>query len=234
MRRAAANASRPSRAAGLSAIGFLRVAFRVARNHPVRIFANEKCQRRDARRDHAANRIARFAERRRMRREAPPADRAGEAKIIENFGIVIGNAAREDLRFPGIRGRFEALKLLEDFERAVFAEQPRIRRHVLPAQQPAHELRRVHRLDLLAQSAERQLVNAREHAAVAPFDFAARFAGECAAQDRAARFHAQNRFFDVARRDAEQFAQRCSRRRAARCAIQPVRHSKQRVFARRR
>ena len=109
-----------------------------------------------------------------MRREAAPADGAGEAKIVEDFGIVVRDAARQDLRFPGVRRSFEALQLLQNFERAVFAEKARVRREVLPAQQPAHELRGETGSHLLAQCAESELVNAREDAAMAPLDFAVR------------------------------------------------------------
>ena len=42
---------------------------------------------------------------------------------------------------------------------------------VLPMQQEAHELRRIHRLDLRAQPVQRVAMNAREQSPVAPFEF---------------------------------------------------------------
>ena len=76
--------------------------------------------------------------------------------------IVVRDPPRENLPFPGICRRFESLKLLQDLERATLAENLRTWCDVLPAQQPAHELRRGHRLDFFAQRAERQPMNARE------------------------------------------------------------------------
>ncbi len=143
----------------------------VARDHPVRVFADEKCKRRDAGGNDAANGSVVLAQRGRMRREAAPADRAGEAELIENVRIVVRDAARENLLFPGSCRRFESLQLLQRFERAALAEQARLRRDVLPAEQPAHELRGSHGLNLFAQRSQREAVNAREQAAVAPFRF---------------------------------------------------------------
>ena len=69
-----------------------------------------------------------------MRREASPADRAGEAELIENLGRVAGDAALQDLPLPGIRRRLETLELAEDFQHAALAGQLRAGSEVLPAQ----------------------------------------------------------------------------------------------------
>ena len=54
------------------------------------------------------------------------------------------------------------------FQQSALAAELRSRSHVLPAQQPAHELRRRDRLHLLAQPADRQAMNARQQPPVAP------------------------------------------------------------------
>ena len=61
---------------------------------------------------------------------------------------------------------------------------------MLPAKQPVHELRGSDGLDLLAEPAECELVNAREQAAFAPFGFGRGWIGELAAEDDAAGFQA--------------------------------------------
>ena len=98
-------------------------------------------------------RVAPFLERGRMRREPAPADRAGEAELIEtSAGRIIGDAARAEFgASQALAGRLETLQLANDFERAAFAEKLRAGRDVLPAQQPAHELRGRDGLDLAAQ-----------------------------------------------------------------------------------
>ena len=53
-------------------------------------------------------------------------------------------------------------------QRAVDAVQPRRRRDVLPAEEKAHVIGGADRLDLAPQRAEREPVDAREHAPVAP------------------------------------------------------------------
>ena len=63
------------------------------------------------------------------------------------------------------------MKLLQDFECPAFAKDLRSGGNVLPAQQPAHELRGSHRLDLLAQRPEREPVNSRQQPPIAPFNF---------------------------------------------------------------
>ena len=68
-----------------------------------------------------------FAQRGGMRREAAPADGPGETEAVEDVRIVVCDAARENLLFPGVRRGFEALQLLQRFECAALAEQSRFR-----------------------------------------------------------------------------------------------------------
>src|SRR3984885_2338743 len=106
---------------------------RMARNHPVRVFTDEKCERRDTGRNDATNRSIVLSQSCRMRRETAPADGSGEAKTVEDVRIVVRDAARENLLLPRTRRRFESLQLLQHLERAALAEQTRFRRDVLPA-----------------------------------------------------------------------------------------------------
>ena len=117
------------------------------RNHPVAVFAHKKGNGRDAGGNDAPLSVRERFKRSGVRRQPAPADRAGEAKMVKHLGIEIGDAALENLAFPRICRRFEALHLTNGFERASFAEQLRARCDVLPAKQPIHELRRSHRLD---------------------------------------------------------------------------------------
>ena len=146
-----------------------------------------------------------------MRREAAPTDGTGEAKIVENFRIIVCHAARENLALPCVRWRFVTLQLPQRFERAAFTEKLRRGGNVLPAEQPAHELRRGDGLNFVAQPAEGLAMDSREQAAVAPFCFArcpiANRVGKLPAEHGAARFESQQRLVDFVRRDAEQFAE---------------------------
>ena len=127
---------------------------RVAREHPIGFIANKKCDRRDAGGNYAAIIFAAIFESGGVRRETSPADSSSEAKLIENFWIVIGDARGKNVAFPGVGGSFETLKLANDFERAALAENLRAVCGVLPAQQPAHELRLGSGFDFGAESAE--------------------------------------------------------------------------------
>ncbi len=105
-----------------------------------------------------------------MRRQASPADGAREAELIERAWVVSVDAAREDLLLPCVRRNLKALQLAKRLVQSALAGQLRLRRDVLPAQQPAHELRRSDGLDLLAQRGDGEVMNAREQAPLAPFD----------------------------------------------------------------
>jgi len=77
------------------------------------------------------------------------------------------------------------------------------------------------RLNLLAQFADGEPVDAREQTAFAPFRLLSRGVGELAAKYGAAGFQAQQRFIDLLRRKAENFAQfrRCRRPRMRHPAV---------------
>src|SRR5438067_47011 len=104
-----------------------------------------------------------------MRREAAPAGGAGETKLVQNFGVVISDAAREDLPLPGIRRRFESLQLTQRFQRSALTQKLRTRRDMLPAKQPAHKLRGRNGFNLFSKLPQRQAMDAGEEAAFAPF-----------------------------------------------------------------
>ena len=78
--------------------------------------------------------------------------------------------ARAAPPLPGARRDLEALELLDHGEEAAPALELRPRRHVLPAQQEAHEVLRRHRLDLAAQAIRRVAVDAGEEAPLAALD----------------------------------------------------------------
>src|SRR5437879_3360455 len=126
-----------------------------------------------------------------MRRQASPAHRARQTELIENLRGVIGDALPQNAMFPGIGWRFKTLQLAQNFQRAALSDELRAGSSVLPAQKPAHELRRRDRLHLLAQFAEGEPMDAREQTALAPFDLLSGGDGELAAQDGTGGFEAQ-------------------------------------------
>ena len=123
----------------------------------------------------------RIVEQGRMRRKASPTDGAREAKLVEDFRIVVRDAASENLPLPGVGRCFVSLKLAQSFESAALAEKLSGWGDVLPAQQPAHELRRVNGLNFVAQLSKSKAVNSREQAAIAPFGFGRCRVGEFSA-----------------------------------------------------
>src|ERR1700719_3723840 len=138
-----------------------------------------------------------------MRREAPPADRASQAELVELPWIVVGDTPREDLPFPGIRRRFKSLQLPQRFQQTALAQQLRARRNALPTEQPVHELRRSHGLDLLAQLPERKAMDAGQQAALTPFRFTARGIRKISAENDSAGFQAKQHFVDIAWRKSQ-------------------------------
>ncbi len=70
---------------------------------------------------------------------------------------------------PGIGGNFKSLELANHVQSGAFTYNLCTRRDVLPAQQPAHELRRSDRLDLLAKRRNCKPMNAGQKAAFTPF-----------------------------------------------------------------
>ena len=131
----------------------------MAASHPVGVIAHKKSDGSDAARDDAAAALSAIVQHRRMRREAAPSHNSPQAKIVQRSRIVVGDAPLENFAFPGIGGRFVALQLPQDFQRSAFSERQRARSNVLPAREPAHELRRRHGFDLLAEFPDSEAVN---------------------------------------------------------------------------
>src|SRR5262245_31397900 len=95
-----------------------------------------------------------------MRRYPAPADRPSQAKLVEYFGVVVGDSSAEDLALPGIGWSLEALHLLKDLERPAFPQKLRGGCDVLPPQEPAHVFGRGDGSYLLAQSTQREAMDA--------------------------------------------------------------------------
>jgi hypothetical protein len=155
-----------------------------------------------------------------MRRQAAPADGARQAQSIEHRRVVLGDAAPEQPRLPAIRGRLEALQLLEDGERAALAERLRARREMLPREEPPHERGRGDRLDLAAQPAQRELVNSRKQTPLAPLERSGR-QSELAAEDDARRLETQERFVDGRDVETDARAPRSGAVTGPECSIHP-------------
>ena len=142
--------------------------------HPIRLFADEERNGRDSGRNHAplarSDCLYRFAvgancsrrrripstavarvQRRRMRGQPSPSHNSREAKLIDVGRLVIRNPPRQHETLPCVRGNFKSLQLANDLERAMLAAHLRAGGDMLPAQQPVHELRRRHGLDLFAE-----------------------------------------------------------------------------------
>src|SRR5580704_16463792 len=103
-----------------------------------------------------------------MRRYAAPPHGASKTQIIQNFRIIVGYPTAEYLPLPRVRWRLESLHLLQNLECPSLAKDLATGSHMLPSQQPAHELRRRHRLYLLSQRTQSQPVNPRQQPAVTP------------------------------------------------------------------
>src|SRR5215469_1857798 len=134
-------------------------------DHPVRVIADEKGNRGNTRRNHTPSAGSDRFERCRMRRQSSPADRSGQTELIENLRRIVRNALPQNAVFPGVRRCLKSLQLPQELECAALARELRTRCSVLPAQKPAHELRWRDRLNLPAQFAKRQPVNARQQSA---------------------------------------------------------------------
>src|SRR5262249_5922616 len=128
----------------------------------------------------------------------------------------VGHAALQNLTFPGVRGRFEALQLAQYLQQSAITHKLRSRRHMLPAQQPAHELCLRYRLNLAAQFTDGEPVDTRQQTAFAPLEpvlaravfMRTRLGGssELATQNRSAGFQLQKCFIDLLWRNTEQIA----------------------------
>ncbi len=139
-----------------------------ASEQPRGVFPQEESQRRHARGTHAMDLPIRDVVEGRVRRKAAPHHFARQAKLIEKLGAVVGDAAGQDLAFPG-RGRdLVSLKLPDDLQNAIGTVQLGAGRGVLPTLQEAREIRRGDGLDLTAQAPDGQAMDARQQAAMAP------------------------------------------------------------------
>src|SRR5262249_39073209 len=74
----------------------------IVRRHPVGFLAHEKGDRRHAGRDHAPLACGSILERCWMRRKPAPADGSGKTKFIEPLGIVVSDAASQNMPLPGV------------------------------------------------------------------------------------------------------------------------------------
>ena len=154
---------------------------------------------------------------------------------IQKLRLIASHAPRQHLGFPRRGRNFVALQLLDDLQRAIHAMQAAARLQMLPAKQKALKLCRGDRLDFAAQLAQRQAMNARQNAPIAPFGFASGKSGvkrpritwpsdssfssaasisssgnaSVAASD--ARGHRPERFHPAAHRRAARRSIRCSR-----------------------
>ena len=61
-----------------------------------------------------------------MRRDAAPADDAGEAEVVEPARVVVGDAGGEERALPLDGGGFEAFELFDRREHAFFAGELRV------------------------------------------------------------------------------------------------------------
>ena len=148
------------------------VRFTENRQQPGRILPRKNADRRHARRGDARTRhpfpLHRFLIQPGMRREAAPRDGPAQAQPIQQRGIILSHPRRQDGTFPGGRRRLEAGQLANDRFESLIAVQARAGRDMLPLEEKHHELRRGHRLDVLAEPADRQTVDTRQQAAIAP------------------------------------------------------------------
>src|SRR5262245_45468459 len=74
------------------------------------------------------------------------------------------------MRLPGRSSRFETGQLRNDVQEARLAMETRSRSNMLPLKQKLHKLGRGHWLNFLSQPADGQTMNARQQAAMAPFE----------------------------------------------------------------
>ncbi len=120
--------------------------------------------------------------------------------------MYLRHAARQHFGLPRRRGEFAALQLSDDLQRAIHAVQLRARREMLPAIQEGVEFGRGDRLDFAAQAADGEPVDARQQAAVAPFEFA-RPGVKLAAQNLAFGFQLRQRLVHQVARHGERCGQ---------------------------
>ena len=184
------------------------------RHQRLGILAREQCDRRELRRPNALDALALGSRQERgMRRQASPHHVARVTELVQEAALIARDARGQYGRLPRRGGYFQTLELPDDMQRALDPVQSRGRGHVLPAEEEAHVVGRADGLDLASQRAEREPVNAGEHAPVAPL--VAR-AGEASADHLAFGFEPNQRAFDRAFVERERGRQSRDRHRTAR------------------
>ena len=128
--------------------------------------------------------------------EPAPGHSARQTEMLEIRRIVEADARGNHVLFPRRRRKLHPLQLADDLEHAVAAVELRTRLDVLPAEQETHEVRRRHCLDLPAEPAQRQPVNAGQQPALTPLFFHSP-RREPAAQHRAHPLQGGQRDLDV-------------------------------------
>src|SRR5277367_6486746 len=102
--------------------------------HPVGLFADKESDGGNASRNDPAFAGRGILERCRMWRQPSPAHGTGQAELVKPFGIVVGDASRQNMAFPGVGWNFESLQLTQHLESGALALNLRVRRKMLPAQ----------------------------------------------------------------------------------------------------
>ena len=142
--------------------------------------------------------VALFAREKRPQTTSPPVQRRSS-----NSGAVVGNAARQQLRFPRGGGGLEPLEPVDDVQQSALAGGFPTRGRVLPLEQETQERRLRNGFDLSPQTAHGGAVDASEDAAVAEF-LLLNARAETAAQDQPLVFQPDYGGIDVGHRQAEQ------------------------------
>src|SRR5580704_8709270 len=99
-----------------------------------------------------------------------PTDPTGEAELIEQRRSIVIHAQRKHFRFPCACWDFKPIEQSQHSLDAINTKDAMLRIHPLPGQQKPLVLGDRNRLDLRPQLVDRQPVNSRQQATVAPFD----------------------------------------------------------------
>src|SRR5260221_13067473 len=103
-------------------------------------------------------------------REPAPTDAAGETELVEPLRSVFLDAHRQHVRFPCPCGQLIAIQQFEHCFKSFWAFRSMFRIRPLPREQETLKLSDRHRLNLRAQTIERQAVNACEQSPLTPFE----------------------------------------------------------------
>jgi hypothetical protein len=122
----------------------------------------------------------------------------------------VGNPRRQQRPFPLDSRSFKAFQLRQHLQQTFFAGQLRLRREMLPAEQPAQEDGGCDRLHLPAQRAHGEAVNPLKNPPLTPLNVVIVRCGrpfKASAQQQALHLHRQKRLEDFARSDAQRHRQ---------------------------